>query len=269
MSDTRDGPDGASPDVTATVHLSIDGESYSARIDVPSGPIPLRHLLPVFRSVSQSLAGVAVERVEADGKRISCASGCGACCRQLVPIAQAEARDLRDVIAEMPEPRQAAIRARFAQARQRLDAAGLLGRLLERQKLDADARRALGLEYFHQAIACPFLENESCSIYPDRPIACREYLVTSPAANCARPSPETVRMVRVPAKAWLAVARTDEAPEGQPTPWVPLILAPEWADAHPDEPPPRPGPELLRAFFEQLARSTKESPSNPESLPID
>ncbi len=43
--------------------------------------------------------------------------------------------------------------------------------------------------YFHLGIACPFLEDESCSIHADRPISCREYLVTSPAVNCADPKP--------------------------------------------------------------------------------
>jgi hypothetical protein len=33
---------------------------------------------------------------------------------------------------------------------------------------------------------------------------------------------------------------------------VALILAPEWADAHPNEAPPRPGPELLREFLGHL-----------------
>lgn len=269
MSDAKNGPAKASRSGTATVSLSIDGETYSARIEVPTGPIPLVRLLPVFRSVAESVVGVATARVESAGERISCARGCGACCRQLVPIAEVEARAVRDVIAGMPEPRRSVIRARFEEARRRLEAAGLLGRLAERRGLDEDGRRALGRDYFREAIPCPFLEDEACSIYADRPIACREYLVTSPAENCASPSADTVRMVRLPAKAWLAVARTGAAPADRVTRWVPLVLAPEWADAHPDGAPPRPGPDLLREFFEQLARKTKQIPSNPESVPID
>ncbi|HEY5241787.1 MAG TPA: YkgJ family cysteine cluster protein [Polyangiaceae bacterium] len=30
-----------------------------------------------------------------------------------------------------------------------------------------------------ETVSCPFLEEESCSIHPDRPPICREYLVTS------------------------------------------------------------------------------------------
>ena len=34
--------------------------------------------------------------------------------------------------------------------------------------------------------------------------------------------------------------------------WVPPILAPEWAQAHPDDPSPKPGPELLRELLANL-----------------
>ncbi len=39
--------------------------------------------------------------------------------------------------------------------------------------------------YFQQAIPCPFLaEDKSCSIYEQRPGACRRYLVVSPPTMC-------------------------------------------------------------------------------------
>ncbi len=41
--------------------------------------------------------------------------------------------------------------------------------------------------------------------------------------------------------------------------WVPLVLALEWAEAHP-EGPPRPGPGLLREFFEQLTNKALPAP---------
>ena len=95
--------------------------------------------------------------------------------------------------------------------------------------------------------------DESCSIYEERPIACREYLVTSPAAHCARPSGETVRMVPLAGKASTSLARLDEVPGRRFVAWVPLILAPDWAAANAEPPPLRPGPELLRDFFSRLA----------------
>ena len=43
----------------------------------------------------------------------------------------------------------------------------------------------------------------------------------------------------------------------------PLILALEWAEAHPEEPPARPGPELLRELIERIVRGT-EAAKDPD-----
>jgi hypothetical protein len=153
----------------------------------------------------------------------------------------------------LPEPRRSEIRRRFAEARRRLQESGLLARLESADRPSGKELRPFGLEYFSQRIACPFLEDESCSIYADRPMACREYLVTSPAAHCADPTPERVRCVPMPGKVSNAVAQADRPASDRAIPWVPLILAPEWAETHAAEPGPRPGPEWLRAVFERLA----------------
>jgi hypothetical protein len=118
------------------------------------------------------------------------------------------------------------------------------------------------MQYFNLGIPCPFLEEESCSIYHDRPIACREYLVTSPAGNCAQPSPDTVKLIPLPFRIWTALARVDD--ESRRAPWVPLILAPEWAEIHPDDSAARPGPALLRSLFDQITRQSKVNKSEPD-----
>jgi len=213
----------------------------------------LRLMLPVVHALANAVVDVAIKSVEEEGKAISCKKGCGACCRQLVPIAEIEARRLRDLVYDLPEPRRTEIRSRFAEAHRRLEAAGLWQKLSDREQWVEGEFNRLGLEYFAQGVACPFLEEESCSIHTDRPVSCREYLVTSPATNCAKPSAETVRIVPMPAKVWTALARLDAPPAGSKfLRWVPLIQSLEWADAHPEEPVERPGPEWLRELFEHL-----------------
>jgi Fe-S-cluster containining protein len=222
-------------------------------------------LLPLAQDLANAVVGAAVEDVVEQGEAISCKKGCGACCRQLVPISQVEARRIRDLVEQMPEPRRQEIRGRFARALERLKESGLLEQLRSREEWAPDGVEKIGVDYFRLGIPCPFLEDESCSIHPDRPITCREYLVTSPAEYCARPSRETVQTTRIPLKVWTAVARFDKLPPGERfIRWVPLILAPEWADAHPDEAPPRPGPELLKELFEHL--TGKDIPAPPVGL---
>lgn len=233
---------------------------------MPTAPLALGSLLPVFRSMAEAIVGRAVETVTAEGKSISCQSGCGACCRQLVPVSEPEARLLAALVAALPEPRRSVIRARFANALARLEAAGVAERLRHPESFADDALRPVGLDYFRVGAPCPFLEAESCSIYEERPIACREYLVTSPAAHCAAPTAETIRCVPLPAKVSNAVTRLGIAPGSRFVRWVPLILVLEWAETHPDDLPPRPGPRWLDEFFEKL--TGRDLPSPPPSGPV-
>jgi Fe-S-cluster containining protein len=252
--------------VTAHVGLAIAGHVVRTDITVPSKPVKIGDMLPVFQSLSDLVVRTTVESVEVQGQTISCCKGCGACCRQLVPIAEPEARRIRDLVEALREPRRSTVRARFAEARRRLEEAGLLETLRHPDQWSTDAFNPVGLKYFAQHIACPFLEDESCSIHPDRPMACREYLVTSPAANCAHPSPETIDRVKMPKSVWSAVARLDAVgPADRFIRWVPLILALEWAEAHPEDPPRRPAPEFLCALLEQLTGTAVEPPKPPSA----
>jgi hypothetical protein len=123
------------------------------------------------------------------------------------------------------------------------------------------------LSYFRLGIACPFLEDESCSIHADRPVACREYLVTSPAEACAQPTPQTVRMIRLPLQVSHALGRIDEGGEpGSDRRWVPLIVAPAWARAHPVVPAKRPGTDWIKRLVENL--TGRDVPGPPPAPPL-
>jgi Fe-S-cluster containining protein len=232
--------------VTGNVELSIGGSRLRLELNVPSAPTRPTKLLPIIHSLADAVVGIACKAAEGEGKSISCSKGCGACCRQLVPISAVEARRLRELLDELPAPRAAELRARFGQARERLAEAGLLEALLAPHSIEDEQVQAFGLEYFARGIACPFLEDESCSIHADRPVACREYLVTSPAAHCAQPTADSVERVKMPAKVGSAVRKL------QPPAWVPLIVAPEWADLHPDHSAPQPGTAIAGEFFSAL-----------------
>src|SRR3546814_10166414 len=135
-----------------------------------------------------------MDRETKAGRRISCRAGCGACCRQLVPIGAIEAAIVRDWVDGRPPDEAERIRARFGEAVARLKAAGLHGSLEDRASLrTAEQTRALGLEYFRAGVACPFLVDESFGLYAVRPIKCRENMVTYTADNCADPKQAGVR----------------------------------------------------------------------------
>jgi Fe-S-cluster containining protein len=241
--------------IQAHVQLTIAGRPLSLNLVMPAQAVPPEAMLPLFRQVAEAFLDQSVENEAHAGRAVSCKKGCGACCRQMVPISPTEARLLARLVAQMPRPRKQALLDRFAQALRRLEAAGLIPMLADRQNWPQGHSKQVGLEYFALGIPCPFLEEESCSIYPDRPITCREYLVTSPAENCANPTAGTIRMVPLPAgPTWPAAARFDGAPNGK-TPWVPLVLALDYAAEHPEESPSKPGPRFAREFIAAITNS--------------
>lgn len=249
--------------LTAALKLSIAGRSLEARVEVPAGPARPRQLLPLLQSLTNAVVEIAGDVVAERGQRISCRAGCGACCRQIVPISRAEAYRLTETIEQLPEPRRTVIQQRFAEAGQRLGDAGMLERLREPGSLDADALQPLAMEYFRLGIACPFLEDESCSIHAQRPLACREYLVTSPAENCRQPTAATIERVELPVKVSGALGRVERGGKPGLVPWVPLALAPQWVNSHPEPPPERSGPELMEQIVKDLSdRCGAPRPSN-------
>jgi Fe-S-cluster containining protein len=225
--------------------MEVLGKPVTLEIDVPEGTTTPRRMLPVFQEFSNCVVGRAVEAVEENGELVSCCKGCGACCRQLVPVTQTEALHLAALVEAMPEEKQAEVRARFAAAITKLAEAGIEPGF--DHALPLEAARELGNLYFAQGVLCPFLEEESCSIHPDRPLACREYLVTSPAANCANPGPGRIRMVPMAGPLWTSLSRLDGV-RGSHVGWEPLVFALHYAEATPEPEREASGMDLFREF---------------------
>ena len=108
--------------------------------------------------------------------------------------------------------------------------------------------RELSSAYFALGIPCPFLEEESCSIHPDRPLVCREYLVTSPSELCAGPAQEGVVPVPVPKVSMAARGLQDSKDD-----WFPLAMLMAWARTRPRKVERRTGPEWVQRFLGGLA----------------
>ncbi|MEO7096092.1 MAG: YkgJ family cysteine cluster protein, partial [Polyangiales bacterium] len=185
-----------------------------------------------------------------DGTRsISCKAGCGACCRQLVPLSPPEAWMIADVVRSMPEERRTAVLERFHAVLVALNESSLVGRSLS----ERDAPEVVGevaAEFFDLGLACPFLEDESCSIHPQRPSVCREFLVTSPASECIQIRSKVTRRVPTAMRVSEALARVTAKLLGREIEIVPMHMALDWARAHEEEGQRTyDGKMLLEAFF--------------------
>ena len=105
---------------TATLRLSVGDLRIVHPITVPTGPVSAAEVVPAL----QGLVNAVVAAAEA-GKAISCRKGCGACCRQLVPVSRTEAERLLSTVAALPAERRAVLESRFAAAEAALSAADL------------------------------------------------------------------------------------------------------------------------------------------------
>jgi Fe-S-cluster containining protein len=249
---------GARPVRSASVELKVATTRLRLQLNVPDGPVRTIELLPLFQALADTIVDAAADDAKRRGCAISCRKGCGACCRQLVPISDVEVESLRAFVDALPEPRRAAIVERFERAREKLATVGLLDTLRAPQRVPVEEAEALGQAYFALGIACPFLEDEACSIHAQRPLACREYLVTTPAAHCAQPTRETIHCVPVPARASRAIRRIDEDAPRPYEPWVPMILALEWP--LPEDAALHDGPTMVAKAFAFLTGSNVPLP---------
>jgi len=252
----------AGESVSANLKLKMGRYELQARLTVPAAPIKPQAVLPALQALVNAVVNAAERDLEGTGRTVSCKAGCGACCRQAVPIAEVEAYHIHDVVEAMPEPRRSAVKARFADASARLRESDLWDTLQDPGKLSLKQRQKMGLDYFSLGIACPFLENESCSIHLDRPLSCREYLVTSPAERCSTPE---IGVDPVPVA--MMSHSLQRIGTGDDRRWVPLALALDWVAANPDTLPLRSGPDWVQDILSRVRKSSppQEEEDEPDS----
>ncbi len=120
--------------------------------------------------------------IELSKTPVTCHKECSSCCHQLIPLSLAEVSYLHNLIRSFPVARQRCIAEKIRHITEVLKKQGMPFKLPDIYH-DADFERA----YFNLGIPCPFLEENACSIYLQRPFVCRDYYVTSPPALCTDP----------------------------------------------------------------------------------
>jgi Fe-S-cluster containining protein len=208
-----------------------EGENISG----PETRVGLTSLVPEAYKLADRIVREAVEREAKLGWGIPCTKGCAACCRWLVRVSIPEALFLNERLLECKRPWRHQIFERFQQARETLKQNGLareLERDLIRQPGDVSYDHRVHLltqRYLSLRLACPFLIEETCSIYSWRPIVCRQYFVTSPARWCVKPFANNVRRVSLPLNVTDLLAQVTEDVLDEPFRMIALPLALNWA----------------------------------------
>lgn len=241
--------------VTGNITLTIGGEPLDLQMTVPANPVKPQRMLPVFQQMTNSFVEIGVGAAEAEGGEISCRKGCGACCRQPVPVAEIESYRLAELVENLPEPRRTEVKERFDKAFKHFSGIGWFERLSECAEKTQKEQEKVVMEYFHEGIPCPFLIDESCSIHQDRPLACREYLVTSPAENCSNPTAKTVDLIKLPVKPSKTLMKVGQTRQISGVNFIPLVLSLKWVELNEDRFEEKTGEQWMADFFRNLTKS--------------
>jgi len=194
--------------------------------------VPIPTVMGSASALSNALNTAAIGLAERHGHPIQCGQGCGACCRQLVPVSPIEAFALSAALQALPDEKRSRIEARIDATLDKLGETGLADKL---QHIPAGPKgRAIVLDYFAAQLPCPFLEDESCQVYDKRPFACRDLLVSSNPSHCEDPGAGQVRRIPVFLDMGRAVRSLSAAAFGEVSLQMPLPVAIDWAREHDD-----------------------------------
>ncbi len=208
-------------------------------IEIPTGFVPVTAIVPLMRRLGEETQALEVARAIESQKVVSCAKGCAACCRMLVPLSIPEALALREWVDSLEIEERQRIVSRFDETKAVLGARGLWQKLAawceSTEPPNDEQAELLNREYYALQIACPFLEHECCSIYAQRPAACRELLVSSPPEHCADVIQNPIEPISVPVRMSTVLGLLWQELTVTPAMLIPLPLALDWAEHHQHE----------------------------------
>ncbi len=179
-------------------------------------------LVPAARQFASIISKTIVDNLRAQGRDVPCQKGCDECCRYMISLAPAEAFRLAEEVDNMDEPKRWQTLSRFDQ----------LARKILTSPLPEISAQAIDNWYQSMNLTCPFNRDHICQTYATRPIVCREYIVTTPAAHCSQG--DTGKSEPVPAAPSIAEALVELAGELEQAPGeaviLPLVIA--WAKTY-------------------------------------
>lgn len=214
--------------------LDVFGEPVDLTIKVKDERARLADIVPLARAVSRKITDEVGEIVRLNGATIPCGKGCSACCNYLVSVAVPEVFRLREEVLQMPFFRQLLIEEGCLSAARRILAERPPASFAEIGTAGAadSAAELLSIAsnwYADFELTCPFLYRRMCTIYEERPMACRECSVTGCSRACARGAGEA-EGVYVPARMSEVLARLAGDLEGTNVEGLIMPLALIWGD---------------------------------------
>ena len=168
------------------LELNIFGKKLEFNINIRRGEMKLSDIVPVARVLCSEITDLSLEN---NIKNIPCRKGCSACCsRYIVPVSVPEAFRLQEEISVLPENQRESIWSNCLEAARLIlkqEPPKSFTQLSEEiYRPDPTDLNLLSDWYSNLNISCPFLRDDLCTIYEQRPLACREHYITGSAKAC-------------------------------------------------------------------------------------
>jgi Fe-S-cluster containining protein len=168
------------------LELDILGKKVNFNIAVSKGRVTLADIVPLAHTVCTKITDIVVESIHTDGGCVPCGKGCSACCGPyLVSLSVPEALWLNEEISNASQlQRESMWQACLLAARRILSQKppeSFMHQPAETSPIDLNL---ISSWYESLELSCPFLHNGLCSIYDQRPLACREHFIKGFATAC-------------------------------------------------------------------------------------
>jgi Fe-S-cluster containining protein len=216
------------------LELDILGEPVHFRMSVVEGQARLADIVPAARVLSNILVQAVLKKLSRDGKFVPCRKGCSACCNYLIPLSVPEVFRLWYEVLSMPPNRGRAIVQSCLEAATKIlkyMPENLETNDLTKTNIQIEASR-LSRWYSGLELFCPFLSEGLCTIYQQRPMACREHMVTGSALLCEAQSTEESQVIRMPVSIIECLSRLATELEQSDIEVVMLPLALPWVQGN-------------------------------------
>lgn len=243
--------------------LDVPGQLLSFDIAVNEDQASLSDMVPLAWSVASRVNRVVVATMELAGRKIACRRRCCACCSYLVSLSVPEAFRLKQDLDGMPRAeRETFGRLSVESARRILESVPRrsIGQGLERTDTRITATR-LSRWYARLGLPCVFLTHDTCALYSNRPLVCREHLVEGSSESCGLRSHEMPQVVARPVSVAEALTQLTADVEGRPIESIMLPFALAWAQDNGRRSERRwPALQMVERFFAILDEITSREP---------
>jgi Fe-S-cluster containining protein len=169
------------------LELDILGKPVIFRI-AAGGSARLADIVPAARAISAKITDIATEQIYCQRGRIPCHKGCPACCSYLTSLSIPEVFCFNREVFLKPKHLSSHIMRTYLLAASQIIKHRPPFLLPEQSSPDESANfselHSLSDWYASLNLVCPFMYDNQCVIYQQRPLVCREHFVTGSAQGC-------------------------------------------------------------------------------------